>query len=121
MTAIDLTSGNWENEVTKAPNLVLIDFWAPWCPWCRKLAPDFEALAGEYQGRVKFVKVNADDNPDIAEKYGVQGLPTLKFFCEGRPVAEIVGYLPKPALRAEIEKTLPIYKECITQSSPLTE
>lgn len=120
MPTIDVTSENWEEEVAKDPKLVLVDFWAPWCPWCRKLAPDFEALSSEYQGRVKFAKVNADDNPDIAEKYGVQGLPTLKFFCMGRPVAEIVGYMPKPALKGEIEMNLPIYKQCIDQSSPLT-
>ena len=119
MAVVDITSKNWENEVEKAPNLVLVDFWAPWCPWCRKLAPDFEALATEYQGMVKFGKVNADDSPDIAEKFGVQGLPTLKFFCEGRPVAEVVGYLPKTVLKAEIDKMLPIYRECIKQSSPL--
>jgi thioredoxin len=120
MTTIDLTTENWEKQVLTDPKLVLVDFWAPWCPWCRKLAPDYEALSAEYQGKVKFAKLDADANPEIAAKYGVQGLPTLKFFCMGRPVAEIVGYLPKPALKAEIERTLPIYKQCVDQSSRLT-
>jgi thioredoxin 1 len=116
-TAADVGSSNW-NEVTRSESLVLVDFWAPWCPWCRKLSPEFDSLSSEYKDRVKFVKLNVQDAPDVANKYGVEGLPTLKFFCQGRSVGEIVGYLPKPNLKAEVDKMLQIYKQCAEQSSP---
>lgn len=105
MDYIDANETNWD-EVLHRKDLILVDFWAPWCGWCRKLAPSFERLASEFAGRVRFVKVNVDEEPGLAARYGVQGLPTLKFFCEGEPVHEIFGYLPEPVLRAKIEQIL---------------
>ncbi len=105
MDYIEANESNW-GEIIHGRDPVLVDFWAPWCGWCRKLAPSFERLASEYAGRVKFVKVNVDEEPGLAERYGVQGLPTLKFFCEGEPVHEIFGYLPEPVLRSKIEQVL---------------
>ena len=119
MTAVNISSQKWEQEVLKADTLVLVDFWAPWCPWCRKLSPDFDSLADQYVGKVKFAKVNTEEAHDLAEKYGVEGLPTLKFFCQGRPIAELVGYLSKAVLKSEIDKVFEIQKTCIEQSSPI--
>jgi thioredoxin 1 len=114
----NISSQNWEDEVLKSDTLVLVDFWAPWCPWCRKLSPEFDSLSDQYTGKVKFAKVNTEESHDIAERYGVEGLPTLKFFCQGRPIAELVGYLPEPVLKSEIDKIFQIQKTCIGQSSP---
>ncbi len=111
----------WESVVLEESKLVLVDFWAPWCPWCRKLAPDFDALSNEYVDKVRFVKVNADEAQRIADKYGVQGLPTLKFFCKGRPIGELVGYMPRQRLKSEIDKMFQTQNDCIEQSSPRTQ
>ncbi len=119
MPTVNVDSTNFEEQVLKSKGLIIVDFWAPWCPWCRKLAPDYETLSNEYGDRVKFAKLNADDSPSIAEQYGVQGLPTLKFFCGGRTVGELTGYRPKPMLKAEIENMVAHYKECLEQSSPV--
>ncbi len=81
--------------------------------------PDFDSLSDEYRGRLAFVKLNADQSSDIASRYGVQGLPTLKFFCAGRPIAEIVGYLPRNNLKMQLDGMLSMYKDCLDQSSPM--
>ncbi len=119
MSIRDVKPSEWERVVSNADTLTLVDFWAPWCPWCRKLAPELEALAPQYQGRINFVKLNTEEAPLIASEYGVMGLPTLKFFCSGRVVGELVGYMPRPVLRAELERYLGTHKECLSQSSPL--
>ncbi len=102
---IEATEQNW-SEIVRTDGPVLVDFWAPWCGWCRRLAPTFEHLASEYAGRLRFVKVNVDDETGIATQYGVQGLPTLKFLCDGQVVDEVVGYLPEPLLRRRIDEAL---------------
>ncbi len=119
MSVKDVNQGNWDAAVSKSDILTLVDFWAPWCPWCRKLAPELEALAPQYAGKIAFLKVNSDEAPEIASKYGVMGLPTLKFFCSGRVVGELVGYMPRNLLKAELERYLGRYKECLAQTSPL--
>ena len=121
MSAIDVDSSSWEKQVLESNLPVIVDFWAPWCPWCRRLMPDFDSLSGEYSGRLVFAKVNADESPEIASRYGVQGLPTLKFFCAGRPIAEIVGYLPRNSLKMQLDGMLSMYKDCLEQSSPMKE
>jgi len=83
--------------------------------------PDFDSLSSEYSGRLVFAKLNAEASPDIASRYGVQGLPTLKFFCAGRPIAEIVGYLPRDSLKAQLDGMLATHKDCVQQSSPLKQ
>jgi thioredoxin 1 len=114
---VDVDSTTWDREVLQASVPVIVDFWAPWCPWCKRLMPDFESLATEYVGRLAFVKVNVEQAPELAPRYGVKGLPTLKFFCGGRPLAEIVGYLPKTSLKAQLETMLSNHKDCLAQSS----
>lgn len=118
MSLKDVNQSDWEKTVGNADTLTVVDFWAPWCPWCRKLTPELEALASQYAGKIKFVKLNADDAPLIASRYGVMGLPTLKFFCGGRVVGELVGYMPRNMLKLEFDRALTTYKDCLTQSSP---
>ena len=119
MPLIDVGSADWDANVLKSPIPVIVDFWAPWCPWCKRLEPDFGSLSSGYAGRLVFAKVNVEQYPEIAEKYGVQGLPTLKMICSGRPVGEIVGYLSKDALKNQLDRMLASYDQCLKQSSPL--
>jgi len=113
----NVSSSNWDREVLLSKKLTLVEFWAPWCPWCRRLTPILQEMEGEYQGKMLFLMLNADENPDIAARYGVMGLPTIKFFCDGRVVGEIIGFMPKEHLRHEFEDMIARYRECLTQSS----
>lgn len=119
MSLRDVDPADWDKTVANADTLTLVDFWAPWCPWCRKLTPELEALAPQYNGKIAFVKLNVDKAPLIASRYGVMGLPTLKFFCGGRAVGELVGYMPRNILKSELERALTTYRDCLSQSSPL--
>jgi len=83
-----------------------VDFWAPWCGPCRMVAPIVEELAEEYHGRVKFVKVNTDENLDTAMRYGIRSIPTLLLFKDGQLVGSIIGFRPKSELKKLIEKAL---------------
>jgi thioredoxin 1 len=103
---IDVTSATWDNEVIRATGLVMIDFWAVWCGPCRMIAPTVEELAKEYSGKVKVVKLNTDDNPDIASRYKIMGIPTLMFFKDGQKLDQIVGAVPKPQLKAKLDALL---------------
>lgn len=98
------TDANFETEVLKSDLPVLVDFWAPWCGPCRMVAPIVEEIADEYVGRLKVVKVNTDENQQIAYKYGIMSIPTLGIFDKGEVVDGIVGAVPKQML---IEKIKP--------------
>jgi len=93
--------------LSDSPVPVLVDFWAEWCMPCRTMAPVLEQLSHSHSERVKVVKVNVDKNPAAAERYGVQGIPTLILFEKGREVWRHVGALPYPALEAELTRRLP--------------
>jgi thioredoxin 1 len=100
---ITATTDTWDKEVLKEKGLVLVDFWAVWCGPCRMVAPTVEELAKEFTGKLKVVKLNTDENPDIASKYKIMGIPTLMFFKGGEKVDQIVGAVPKAQLKAKIE------------------
>jgi thioredoxin 1 len=103
---VDVEEAKFDEVVLKAKTPVLVDFWAPWCGPCRMVAPIVEELAGEYTGKVSFVKVNVDNNQKIAQKYGVMSIPTLIVFKDGKPVANMVGYRPKADLKQNLDKAL---------------
>ncbi|MDT7943144.1 MAG: thioredoxin [Dehalococcoidia bacterium] len=103
---LDVSDAQFEAEVLKSPLPVLVDFWAPWCGPCRMVAPIVEELAEEYHGRVKFVKVNTDENLDTAMRYGIRSIPTLLLFKDGQLVGSIIGFRPKSELKKLIEKAL---------------
>ncbi|MBF0317985.1 MAG: thioredoxin [Nitrospirae bacterium] len=103
---VNATSQTWETEVLQADGLVLVDFWAVWCGPCRMVAPIVEDLAKEYTGRMKVVKLNTDENPDVASKYKIMGIPTLMFFKGGDKVDQLVGAVPKHQLKDKIEGLL---------------
>lgn len=101
-----VTSGEWDSEVLKDSGLVMVDFWATWCGPCRMVAPVVEKLAKDYAGRVKVLKLNTDENPDVAQKHGIQGIPTLMFFKDGKKVDQIVGAVPEGTLKAKFDQLL---------------
>ena len=95
---IEVTDANFEDTIKKYP-VVVVDCWAPWCGPCRMLGPTIDELAGEYQGKVVFGKLNTDDNRDVPMKYGIMSIPTLLFFVNGEHVDTAVGALPKANLQ----------------------
>ena len=99
----DVTDANFEQEVLKADKPVLADFWTPWCGPCRMVAPVVEELAEEYDGKVEFVKLNTDDNPNVSMKYGIRSIPTLLVFKGGEAVGQIVGFRPKSDLKKRLD------------------
>ena len=93
-------------EVLQSSTPVLVDFWAAWCSPCRAIAPLVEKLAASYPGRLKVVKVDTDENPDVAARYDVTGIPCLILFKSGEPIDRIVGYVPEKQLVSMVEKHL---------------
>jgi thioredoxin 1 len=92
------TTENWEADVLKSEQLVLVDFWAAWCGPCRMIAPVIEELAAEYQGRVVIGKLNVDEHSEVAAKYGVMSIPTLLLFKNGEEVDKTIGFKSKQDL-----------------------
>ncbi|MEK6656145.1 MAG: thioredoxin [Nitrospirota bacterium] len=104
--ALKVESSTWEKEVLQADKLVMVDFWASWCGPCQVVAPVVEELATEYSGKVKIMKLNTDENPEIAGKYRIMGIPTLMFFKGGKIADQIVGAASKSQLKTKIDSLL---------------
>jgi len=104
--AASISKTDFDREVLESTLPVLVDFWAVWCGPCRAIAPAVDAVAAEYQGRAKVVKVNVDEEPEIAGRYGVQSIPTLAIFKDGRVVDQIVGMAPQATISAKLGKQI---------------
>jgi len=116
---VEVDSSNWVKEVARAEKPVVVEFYTPTCPHCARLTPIFKRLSSEYEDKLKFAMVNAAGNVGLAQGWGVMGVPTLKFFCSGRPVYEIVGHREEAELRQEFDRTIRSYQNCLDQSSPI--
>jgi len=103
---LEVNDGSFENEVLKCGLPVVVDFWAPWCAPCRMIAPITQKLAKEYQGRLKFCKLNVDENPLAASKYQVMSIPMLLFFKDGKVADKSVGAVPESELGSKVELLL---------------
>ncbi len=103
---VELTNDIWDREVVQFSGVVMVDFWAAWCGPCKMVAPTVEDLAKEYVDKIKVGKLNTDENPDIASKYKIMGIPTIMFFKNGHKVDQVVGAVPKPQLKTKIDTLL---------------
>ncbi|EKN67439.1 thioredoxin [Schinkia azotoformans MEV2011] len=101
MAIVNATDQNFETETSQGT--VLVDFWAPWCGPCKMIAPVLEEISGELGDKLKIVKLDVDENPDTAAKFGVMSIPTLLVFKDGTKVDQFVGFQPKDALLAKLE------------------
>lgn len=101
-----VTDATFEEEVIKSDIPVLVDFWADWCAPCKMIAPIVDDLSIEFDGKMKFAKLDVDANPQAAMKYGVRGIPTLLIFSGGSPIDQIVGAVPKGVLKSRVENAL---------------
>jgi thioredoxin 1 len=105
-SVLSVTDNTFEQEVLKAELPVLVDFWAPWCGPCKAVAPVVEDLSKEYEGRLKVVKLNTDENPKTAQAYSIKGIPSLFLFKSGQVVEQVVGAVPKSTLATAVNKHL---------------
>ena len=103
---IEVNGNNFQQEVLESSIPVLVDFWASWCMPCRMLAPTIEKLAEENQDKLKVCKLNTDENQNIAAQYGIQGIPTLIIFKEGKEVGRTVGAMSKEKLQEKLDPIL---------------
>ncbi len=113
--AVDVKSSDWDSLIMNK-KIVAVDFWAPWCPYCIKLKPVFEAVAKDYTN-VKFAKVSVEQEQEIASKNGILGIPVIKFFCEGKEVGEIVGYVSELVLKSRIDEVIENTPACLANTS----
>src|SRR5215472_15544280 len=105
-TLVQVTDQEFSDTVLQSDEPVVVDFWAPWCRPCLMMAPTFEALSNEYQGKITFAKLNTDDNQDVPGRFGIQGIPTMLIFNGGKEVDRIVGLVPREVLKRHLDAAL---------------
>ena len=105
-TALDVTDATFADEVLNSGETVMVDFWAEWCGPCRAVSPILDAIAAENVGKIKLVKLNVDDNPQMSAKYMITSIPAMKIFRGGEVVKTVIGAKPKPALEADLAEFL---------------
>jgi len=106
MHPLEITDANFATEVEQSDVPVLVDFWAVWCGPCRMIAPIVEELAGEYQGKAKIGKLDVDNNPGVATKFGIRSIPTILIFKGGKLADQIVGAVPKGVIVEKLNAQL---------------
>jgi thioredoxin 1 len=105
---VHVTDGTFDKTILQSPIPTIVDFWAPWCGPCRMVAPTLDKLAKEYSGKLLVAKVNTDENPEWAQKFNVQGIPTMLFVANGKVIHRQVGALPEPILRDVVAQFLDV-------------
>ena len=103
---IEISDKDFEQQVLKSSLPVVVDFWAPWCGPCRMIGPIVEKLSEEFKGKLKFCKVNVDENQQLAQKYKVMSIPTLIFFKNGQLIEQSMGAVPEKTLRSKVQGLL---------------
>jgi len=103
---VEVTDQNFKEKVLDNTMPVLVDFWAPWCGPCRLIAPKLEEIAKDYEGKVVIAKVNVDNSPMIAGKFGIRSIPTLLFIKDGKVMDQVIGNVPKSELEAHLAKLM---------------
>ena len=103
---VEITDYTFDQEVIQSATPVLVDFWADWCAPCKMIAPMVDELADEYDGKVKFTKLDVDSNPMTATNFGIRGIPTLLIFKGGKPVESVVGAVPKSTLKKKLDEAI---------------
>ena len=104
--ALDVTDATFADVVLNSKDTIMVDFWAEWCGPCRAVSPILDAIAAEHSDKIKIVKLNVDDNPQMAMKYQITSIPAMKVFRNGEVVKTVIGAKPKPAIEADLAEFL---------------
>jgi thioredoxin 1 len=102
-TALNLSETTFDEEIKKHSEVLMVDFWAEWCGPCRAIAPTLDELAREAKGRVSLAKVNVDESPALAARYGVRSIPTILFMKDGKVVDQVIGAVPKAQIKKKLD------------------